>query len=214
VVLAAPTCVRARRAGRAESAGSLGPMDDDDGGWSMEVRAPEARPIFERVNRAIALVERLNCLPYAEQDAIRAAWAKLTDTEVDPTFRLIPPVYSDQGVNIRVGRNVFINHNCTLNDIGGITIGDEVFVGPRVSLITSGHPTDPALRRRQIVAAPIAIERGVWLCTGATVLHGVTVGEDSVVAAGAVVTRDVPAGVVVGGVPARVLRPVMAADRA
>jgi acetyltransferase-like isoleucine patch superfamily enzyme len=103
---------------------------------------------------------------------------------------------------------VFVNHNCTLNDIGGITIGDEVFIGPRVSLITSGHPVDPAFRRRQIVAAPIVIERGVWICAGATLLHGVTVGEDSVVAAGAVVTRDVPAGVVVGGVPARVLRSV------
>jgi acetyltransferase-like isoleucine patch superfamily enzyme len=183
------------------------------GGWSIEVRAPEARPIFERVDRAIALTERLNRMPYADQDAIRAAWAELTETEVDPTFRLIPPVYSDQGVNIRVGRNVFINHSCTLNDIGGITIGDEVFIGPRVSLITSGHPIDPTFRRRQIVAAPITIERGVWLCTGATVLHGVTVGEDSVVAAGAVVTRDVPAGVVVGGVPARVLRPVAQVHR-
>jgi acetyltransferase-like isoleucine patch superfamily enzyme len=179
-----------------------------DRGWSMDVRAPEARPVFAQVNAAIALTERLNRLPYADQDAIRAAWAELTNTEIDPTFRLIPPVYSDQGINIRVGRNVFINQNCTLSDIGGITIGDEVFVGPNVSLITSGHPIDPALRRRRICAAPIVIERGVWLCAGATVLHGVTVGEDSVVAAGAVVTRDVPAGVVAGGVPARVLRPV------
>ncbi len=186
-------------------------MDD---GWAMEVHAPEARPIFQRVDRAIALTERLNRLPYADQDAIRAAWAELTDTEVDPTFRLIPPVYSDQGVNLRIGRRVFINHGCTLNDIGGITIGDEVLIGPRVSLITSGHPIDPAVRRRQIVAAPITVERGVWLCAGATVLHGVTVGEDSVVAAGAVVTRDVPAGVVVGGVPARVLRTVGPDDRA
>jgi len=183
-------------------------MDGGAHGWSMEVRAPEARPIFERVDRAIALTERLNRLPYADQDAIRAVWAELTGGEIDPTFRLIPPVYSDQGVNIRVGRNVFINHGCTLSDIGGISIGDEVLIGPRVSLISSGHPLDPAFRRRRIVAAPIAIERGVWICTGATVLHGVTVGEDSVVAAGAVVTRDVPAGVVVGGVPARVLRPV------
>jgi acetyltransferase-like isoleucine patch superfamily enzyme len=179
----------------------------------MEVRAPEARPIFERVNDAIARTERLNRLPYADQDAIRAAWAELTNTEINPTFRLMPPVYSDQGVNIHVGRDVFINHSCTLNDIGGITIGDEVFVGPRVSLITSGHPVDPASRRRQIVASPIAIERGVWICAGATVLQGVTVGEDSVVAAGAVVTRDVPAGVVVGGVPARVLRSVKPDER-
>jgi acetyltransferase-like isoleucine patch superfamily enzyme len=180
----------------------------DDERWSMEVWAPEARPVFERADSAIAITERLNRLPYADQEAIRAAWAELTDSEIDPTFRLIPPVYSDQGVNIRVGRNVIINQNCMLNDIGGITIGDEVLIGPRVSLITSGHPVDPASRRSHIVAEPIAIERGVWLCAGATVLHGVTVGEDSVVAAGAVVTCDVPAGVLVGGVPARVLRSV------
>ena len=179
----------------------------------MDVRAPEARPVFDQVGRAIARTERLNRLPYADQDAIRAAWAELTNSDVDPTFRLIPPVYSDQGVNIRVGRDVFINHSCTLSDIGGITIGDEVLIASRVSLITSGHPIDPDARRRQIVAAPIVIERGVWLCTGATVLHGVTVGEDSVVAAGAVVTRDVPAGVLVAGVPARVLRPVRPDDR-
>jgi acetyltransferase-like isoleucine patch superfamily enzyme len=179
-----------------------------DPGWSMDVRSPEARPIFERVGVAIARTERLNRLPYADQDAIRAAWAELTATEPDPTFRLIPPVYSDQGVNIRVGRDIFVNQNCTLNDIGGITIGDEVFVGPGVSLISSGHPVDPARRRSEITAAPIVIERGVWLCAGATVLQGVTVGEGSVVAAGAVVTRDVPAGVVAAGVPARVLRPV------
>jgi acetyltransferase-like isoleucine patch superfamily enzyme len=172
-------------------------------GGADEAVEPVDEP--EAVEPGEAVVDRL---PYADQDAIRAAWAELTDTEPDPTFRLIPPVYSDQGVNIRVGRDVFINHGCTLNDIGGIAIGDEVFIGPRVSLITSGHPIDPAFRRRQIVAAPIVIERGVWICAGATVLHGVTVGEDSVVAAGAVVTRDVPAGVVVGGVPARVLRSV------
>lgn len=188
-------------------------MEDAARRWSLDVRAPEARPVFDRVNLAIAITERLNRLPYADQDAIRAAWAELTDSEIDPTFRLIPPVYSDQGINIRVGRNVFINQGCMLSDIGGITIGEEVFIGPRVSLITSGHPVDPEFRRSHIVAGPIAIERGVWLCAGATVLHGVTVGEDSVVAAGAVVTHDVPAGVLVAGVPARVLRSVRPGDR-
>lgn len=189
-------------------------MGDGAGrGWSIGVRSPEARPIFDRVPRAIALTEALNRIPYADQDRIRAAWAELTGSEVDPTFRLIPPVYSDQGLNISVGRDVFVNQNCTLNDIGGIAIGDDVFIGPRVSLISSGHPVDPARRRGEITAAPIAVERGVWLCAGATVLQGVTVGADSVVAAGAVVTRDVPAGVVVAGVPARVLRPVHPGDR-
>src|SRR6478735_4870202 len=103
-------------------------MDAGERCWSMEVRAPEARAVFERVNSAIAITERLNRLPYADQDAIRTAWAELTNSAIDPTFRLIPPVYSDQGINIRIGRNVFIIHNCTLNDIGGITIGDEVFI--------------------------------------------------------------------------------------
>ncbi|WP_354700824.1 Maltose O-acetyltransferase [Paraconexibacter sp. AEG42_29] len=179
----------------------------------LDVRAPGTRPIFDQVPRAIALTERLNRLPYADQDAIRAVWAELTNSEPDPTFRLIPPVYSDQGVNITLGRNVFINQNCTLNDIGGIVIGDDVLVGPGVSLISSGHPVDPARRRSHITAGPIVIERGVWLCARATVLHGVTVGADSVVAAGAVVTRDVPAGVVVGGTPARVLRTVTDDDQ-
>jgi acetyltransferase-like isoleucine patch superfamily enzyme len=189
-------------------------MDGAARGWVMDVRAAEARPIFEQIPRAIALTEVLNRLPYADQDGLREVWARLTGNAPDPTFRLIPPLYSDQGINIRVGRDVFINQNCTLNDIGGITIGDEVFIGPRVSLISSGHPVDPAFRRSQITAAPIVIERGVWLCAGATVLQGVTVGADSVVAAGSVVTRDVPAAVVVGGVPARVLRGVRSEDRA
>jgi len=91
-------------------------------------------------------------------------------------------------------------------DIGGIEIGDEVLIGPNVQLISSGHPVDPAGRRRTITGDPIVIGRNVWIGAGATVLHGVTVGEDAVIAAGAVVTRDVPARTLVAGVPARVVR--------
>jgi acetyltransferase-like isoleucine patch superfamily enzyme len=173
----------------------------------------ESRDLFGRIQRAIGLTERLNRIPFSERDAIRQAWSELTGTAVDATFSLIPPVYSEHGLSIRVGRNVFINQGCTLNDIGGIDIGDDVMIGPGVSLISSGHPVDPNQRRRQIVAAPIAIQRNVWLGAGAMVLQGVTVGEDSVVAAGAVVTRDVPSGTLVAGVPARVLRSIGAHDR-
>src|SRR3954463_751593 len=169
---------------------------------------PESRNLYGRIQRAIALTERLNRIPFAEAGAIREAWTELTGAPVDDTFSLTPPVYSEHGLSIRVGRNVFINQGCTLNDIGGIEIGDDVILGPRVSLITSGHPVDPHQRRRQIVAAPITIRRNVWLGAGAIVLQGVTVGEDSVVAAGAVVTRDVPPATLVAGVPARVLRPI------
>ena len=137
---------------------------------------------------------------------VRAAWSELTGQVVDDTFHLIPPVRSDQGINIRVGSNVFINHGCTLNDIGGIDIGDEVMIGPNVSLLSSGHPLEPTQRRRGITAAPIVIGRNVWIGAGAMVLQGVTVGADAVVAAGAIVSKDVPAATVVAGAPARVIR--------
>ena len=161
--------------------------------------------MYERVQRAIGVTEQLNRIPYDDREAIREAWIELTGAAVDGTFHLIPPLYSDHGVNIRVGRDVFINQACMLNDIGGIEIGDDVMLGPRVSLLGAGHPINPGRRRRQILAAPIAIERGVWLGAGATVLQGVTVGADAVVAAGAVVTRDVPPRTLVAGVPAGVL---------
>ncbi len=175
---------------------------------SIHGGTPESRDLYGRIQRAIGLTERLNRIPFEERDAIHQAWSELTGTAVDATFALIPPVYSEHGLSIRVGRNVFINQGCTLNDIGGIEIGDDVMIGPRVSLITSGHPVDPNQRRKQIVAAPIVIQRNVWLGAGAMVLQGVTIGEDSVVAAGAVVTRDVPPRTLVAGVPARVLRSI------
>ena len=175
---------------------------------SIDAGTSESRELYERIQRAIGLTERLNRIPYDQREAIRDTWMELTGAAVDEAFHLIPPLYSDHGLNIRVGRNVFINQACMLNDIGGIEIGDDVMIGPRVSLLTTGHPLDPGRRRRQIVAAPIAIERNVWLGAGATVLQGVTIGADAVVAAGAVVTRDVPPRTLVAGVPAQVLREI------
>jgi acetyltransferase-like isoleucine patch superfamily enzyme len=101
---------------------------------------------------------------------------------------------------------VFINQNCTIYDLGGVDIGDDVLIGPNVSIITSGHPLEPSQRRTAVTAKPIVIERNVWIAAGATIIGGVTVGENSVVAAGAVVTRDVPPNSLVAGVPARVVR--------
>ena len=175
---------------------------------SIDAGTSESRELYERIQRAIGLTERLNRIPYDQREAIRDTWMELTGAAVDEAFHLIPPLYCDHGLNIRVGRNVFINQACMLNDIGGIEIGDDVMIGPRVSLLTAGHPLDPSRRRRQIVAAAIAIERNVWLGAGATVLQGVTVGTDAVVAAGAIVTRDVPPRTLVAGVPARVLREI------
>ncbi|MEU0446126.1 DapH/DapD/GlmU-related protein [Streptomyces tendae] len=160
----------------------------------------------QKVRRAIGMAEQINKLAYAQQEEIQERWSELTGQEVDETFHLIPPVYTDHGVNIRVGRNVFVNQGCRFNDVGGIEIDDDVMLGPDVSLITSGHPLDPARRRTGITSAPIRIGRNVWIGASAVVLQGVTIGADAVVAAGAVVTRDVPARSVVAGVPATVIR--------
>jgi acetyltransferase-like isoleucine patch superfamily enzyme len=162
----------------------------------------------ERVQRAIELTAKLNALRYADQEAIREGWSELTGQTVDEGFHLIPPVYSDHGINIRVGRNVFVNQNCRFNDIGGIDIGDDVMIGPNVSLLTSGHPVGPAERRAGITSAPISIGQNVWLGTSALIMQGVTVGRDAVVGAGAVVTRDVPARTLVAGVPATVIKTI------
>lgn len=102
---------------------------------------------------------------------------------------------------------VLINHACTFLDLGGITIGDDVQIGPKVNLITENHPVDPA-KRKYPDLKPIVIKRNAWIGAAATILPGVTIGENSIVAAGAVVNRDVPDNMIVGGVPAKALRAI------
>jgi acetyltransferase-like isoleucine patch superfamily enzyme len=171
-------------------------------------RTPESAAMVASVQRAMAITPKLNRLTMADADEIRAVFSNLIGAELDERFSLIPPFYTTGGENIRIGRNVFINQNCTMYDLGGIDIGDDVLIGPNVSLITSGHPVDPAQRREAVTAKPIVIGRNVWLAAGVTVIGGVTVGENSVVAAGSVVTKDVPANVLAGGNPARVIRSI------
>lgn len=166
-------------------------------------RVPDVRAEIER---AWEILGRLNALAPGDFAAMRAVLEELTGQEIDPSVRVLPPLHTDGGRRLRFGRNVFVNHNCTAMDFGGIDLGDDVLIGPNVQLISSGHPLDPATRRSSITTAPIRIDRGVWLAAGCTVLQGVTVGEDAVVAAGAVVTRDVAPRTLVAGVPARALR--------
>lgn len=160
------------------------------------------------VKRAMAITARLNRLTFDDADEVRALFSELIGKQVDESFSLIPPFYASGGVDMSVGRNVFVNQNCTFYDLGGLDIGDDVMIGPNVSLITSSHPLEPSQRRERIIAKPIVIERNVWIAAGATIIGGVTVGENSVVAAGAVVTKDVPPNTLVAGNPARVIRSI------
>lgn len=160
------------------------------------------------VKRAMAITAALNRLTFNDPDEVRALFGDLTGRKVDDGFSLIPPFYTTGGVDIRVGRNVFINQNCTFYDLGGIDIGDDVMIGPNVSIITSGHPVAPSERRTCVVAKPVVIGRNVWIAAGAIIIGGVTVGENAVVAAGSVVTRDVPANTLVGGNPATIIRSI------
>lgn len=160
------------------------------------------------VKRAMAITARINRLTFNEADEVRVLFSELIGRKVDDSFLLIPPFYTTGGAGISVGRNVFVNQNCTFYDLGGLDIGDDVMIGPNVGLITSGHPVEPSRRRAFVVAEPIVIGRNVWIAAGAIITGGVSVGENSVVAAGSVVTRDVPANTLVGGNPARVIRAI------
>jgi acetyltransferase-like isoleucine patch superfamily enzyme len=168
----------------------------------------ESAAMLANTKRAMAIVVALNRLTFNDMDEIRALFSDLIRKEVDESFMLIPPFYTAGGDEIRVGRNVFVNQNCTFYDLGGLDIADDVMIGPNVSIITAGHPLEPSQRRAITIGRPIAIERNVWIATGATIIGGVTVGENSVVAAGAVVTRDVPPNSLVAGVPAKVIRAI------
>ncbi|MFP5226815.1 MAG: sugar O-acetyltransferase [Acidobacteriota bacterium] len=169
-------------------------------------RTPESAAMLASLQRAMSITARMNRLTFNDAEEIRAIFSELIGAKVDDSFTLIPPFYATGGTDLRVGRNVFINQNCTFYDLGGLDIADDAMIGPNVSLITSGHPLEPSQRRACVVARPIVLERNVWIAAGATVIGGVTVGENSVVAAGSVVTKDIPPNTLVGGNPARVIR--------
>ena len=183
-------------------------MSNEDGTKIIYSGTPESAAMLANVKRAMAITATLNRLTFHDADEIRALFSELIGKNVDESFLLIPPFYTAGGDEIRVGHNVFVNQNCTFYDLGGLDIADDVMIGPNVSLITAGHPLDPAQRRAVTIGNPIVIGRNVWIAAGATIIGGVTIGENSVVAAGSVVTRDVPPNRLVGGNPARVIRSI------
>ena len=170
------------------------PLDTPECWRILNEASDEARKILSRLNNE-----------YHTQDEIREIMSELFGYRVPDTFRVFPPFTADFGKNILVKENVFFNSGCRFQDQGGIEIEEGALIGHNVVLATLNHEIDP--ERRQIcVPAPIKIGRNVWIGSNSTILPGVSIGDNSIVAAGAVVTKDVPANVIVGGVPAKFIK--------
>lgn len=159
--------------------------------------------ITEKASRTRSLQVELNST--SDTDDFRKIWKKITGNELETNTTISLPFQINIGTSTVIGKNVFINSDCTFLDLGGITIEDDVLIAPKVSLLTEGHPVEPE-QRKALFAKPILIKRNVWIGAGAIILPGVTIGENSIVAAGAVVSKDVPDNVVVGGIPSRILK--------
>jgi len=172
-------------------------------GEAIALNDPQYFKVQEIVSNTIKLSAKLNTS--TDVDQIRKQLGEIIGTKLDESTVVFAPFYTNFGRFIQIGKNVFINHACSFLDMGGIIIEDDVLIGPKVNLITENHPLDPA-NRRALITRPIVVKRKVWIGGAATVLPGVTIGENSVVAAGAVVTKDVPDNTIVGGVPAKVVK--------
>ena len=142
---------------------------------------------------------------YHDPQEIRNLFSQIIGKPVDDSFSMFPPFYTDCGKNIYVGKNVFINCCCHFQDQGGIYISDDVLIGSHVVLATINHDLSP-LNRGNNLPAPIHIGKKLWIGSHATLLPGVTIGNHAIIAAGAVVTKNVPANTVVGGVPAKIIK--------
>ena len=166
---------------------------------------PQMALAWEVVHHTLKLSPGLSAS--TDVDQIRERLSEIIGTEIDNTTMIFVPFYTNFGRHIRLGKNVFINHACTFLDLGGITIEDDVLIGPKVNLITENHPVEPS-KRKFLDLKSIHVKRNAWIGAGATILPGVTIGENAIVAAGAVVTRNVPPNSIVGGVPAKILKAI------
>jgi maltose O-acetyltransferase len=186
----------------------MGRMPDNiermtDGAWYVTDAS-----VLDLQRERQSLMERYNATTISDPSTRRELLVELMG-EVGDDVEIRSPVYVDYGSNVRIGTGVFVNYGCQLADVAAITIGDHCQIGPNVQLLTPLHPIEPSRRQdKWETAAPVRLGRNVWVGGGVIICPGVTVGDDTVVGAGAVVTRDLPARVVAVGNPARVLRTI------
>jgi maltose O-acetyltransferase len=165
------------------------------------------------LDRRQLIVQQLNAIPVDREHERRALLSSVLADFGEGAY-IRPPFYFDWGDGITIGPRTFINSNCTMLDCAPITVGAECLIASGVQLVAATHPIDPETRRAALeYAKPVSIADGVWLGAGVIVCPGVSIGENTVVGAGAVVTKDLPAGVIAYGNPARIAREIDASDR-
>ena len=162
--------------------------------------------LYADVQRTMRLAAEMNTGYHTEAE-VRDYMRQITGSEIDETLRIFTPFHINYGKKTTFGRDCFVNFGCTFLALGGITIEDDVFIGPQCVLATEYHPENPETRH-SLLTKPIVVKRNAWLGANVTVLAGVTIGENAIVAAGSVVTKDVPDNMVVAGSPARVVREI------
>ena len=177
-----------------------------DTGEEIEAGSEYHLYMHELSQEALRITAEMNNAYHSPEELV-ALMRKLTAQPDFPVFGLFPPFYTDCGKNIHFGKNIFVNSGCRFQDQGGIWIGDNTLIGHNAVLATLNHDPDPK-KRANLIPSRIVIGRDVWLGANATVLPGVTIGDGAIVAAGAVVTKDVPPNTVVGGVPAKVMKTI------
>lgn len=182
----------------------------------------DSKELFKKHYIGLSRCDIFNRIPMWMLPLKQRALTKLIPSSKGKDLFIFAPFYCEYGVNINVGKACFVNYNCTFLDVAPITLEDGVLVGANVTLATPKHPFLADERLAQDYpdghhdleyASPIVIKKNSWICSSATICGGVTVGENSIVAAGAVVTKDVPPNSIVGGVPAKVIREIDESDR-
>ena len=164
---------------------------------------PQAFKMIEASYATKRLLLQMNSSP--DPAEVKSLLSQITGSVIDESVTVFTPLHINYGRHTKIGKNVFINFDCVFLDLGGITIEDGVLIAPKVSLLSEGHPLSPQ-DRHSLTVGHIHIKKNAWIGANATILPGVTIGENAVVAAGAVVSKDVPDNTIVGGIPAKIIK--------
>lgn len=187
-------------------------FEKDLSGAMVSPDEPGYDKLISTIFDTMAATAEMNAKGWLTPEEVHEYLRRITGREIDKSTTLLPPFYVDYGKNIHIGKGCWIQQGCTFFDRGGITIGDGVFIGPKVNLITINHDPNPD-SRNATYGRPIVIEDKVWIGIGATVLPGVHIGYCSIIGANSVVTHDVPPMTIVGGNPAKIIKAIETKDK-